>query len=273
MTPEKALQAAAALLAKASHAVAFSGAGVSAESGIPTFRDPGGVWDRLNPAEVGDTRGLLAALEKKPEKLVAMFMELLAVFDAAAPNPGHKALFDLEGLGILKSVITQNIDNLHQEAGNTHVIEMHGNGFRFRCLSCRNRRTHDRHALIYQVKERLASLPDFSPASIFSAMPVCDLCGSGMRPDVVMFGETVMEIENAFVQARSCDVILALGTSGVVVPAAQIPAEAKAAGAGVIVINPNENGFARVCDIYIPMKTGQALPLIVEQIKKIRSGS
>lgn len=273
MTPDRAIQEAAALLAKASHAVAFSGAGISAESGIPTFRDPGGVWDRLNPAEVGDTQGLLASLEKNPEKLVAMFAELLAVFDAAMPNPGHRALFDLERMGTLQSVITQNIDNLHQEAGSTQVIEMHGNGFRFRCLSCRNRRSHERHALIGQVREKLGALPDFSTASMLSAMPVCDLCGSAMRPDVVMFGESVMEIEAAFAQARSCDVMLALGTSGVVVPAAQVPAEAKAAGAGVIVINPNENGFARVCDIYIPMKTGQALPRIVEQIKKIRKGA
>ncbi|MFZ5562630.1 MAG: SIR2 family NAD-dependent protein deacylase [Thermodesulfobacteriota bacterium] len=273
MTPEKTIREAAALLARASRAVAFSGAGISAESGIPTFRDPGGVWDRLNPAEVGDTQGLLATLEKRPEKLVAMFVELLTVFDAAAPNPGHSALFDLERMGILRSVITQNIDNLHQEAGNTRVIEMHGNGFRFRCLSCRNRRSHDRHDLIRQVKDRLASLPDFSTASIFSVMPECDLCSSLMRPDVVMFGETVMEIEEAFAQAASCDVMLALGTSGVVTPAAQIPAGAKAAGAKVIVINPNENGFTRVCDIYIPMKTGEALPLIVEQIRKIRNGA
>ncbi|MDY6831289.1 MAG: NAD-dependent deacylase [Thermodesulfobacteriota bacterium] len=273
MNQDNAIHEAAKVLAGASRAAVFSGAGVSAESGIPTFRDPGGVWDRLNPAEVGDTQGLLASLEKNPEKLVAMFMELLAVFDTAAPNPGHRALFDLERMGILQAVITQNIDNLHQEAGNTQVIEMHGNGFRFRCLSCRARRSHERHALIRQVKERLAALIDFSPASIFAAMPECDLCGSGMRPDVVMFGETVMEVENAFAAARACDVMLALGTSGVVTPAARIPAEAKASGAKVIVINPNENGFTRVCDIYIPMKTGQALPRIVEQVKKIRSGS
>ncbi|OQX61167.1 MAG: hypothetical protein B5M56_09860 [Desulfococcus sp. 4484_241] len=259
---------AAKIIAGASRAVAFCGAGISAESGIATFRDPGGLWDRLDPVKTGSTRGLIDTLARTPEKVVPVFVDLLDALGAAQPNPGHKALAELERMGILASVITQNIDNLHQEAGNTRVIEVHGNGFRLRCLSCGNIETRDRRELIRETKEKLTSVSGYDLDTLFSLMPVCTECGSVMRPDVVMFGEPVMHMTQAFAEARACDVMLALGTSGAVQPAAWIPVEAKQAGARVIVINPNEDSFSAVSDIYVPMKTGEALPMIVELVKK-----
>jgi NAD-dependent deacetylase len=272
MEIEKQIQAAAEILAGAKNAAASCGAGISAESGIATFRDAGGVWDRMNPAEVGTTGGLVDTLSRKPEKLIPFFLELLDTFEKAEPNPAHLALAELEQMGILKTVITQNIDNLHQESGSTGVIEVHGNGFRFACLSCSNVDSGDRRKLIVETRTKLTGLSDYSLSSLSTVLPTCNECGTMMRPDVVMFGEMVKDIPKAFGAAQKSDVMLAIGTSGVVYPAAYLPFEAKEAGARVIVVNPNENPFARICDAYIPMKAGEAMPRVVEAVKAIRKG-
>jgi len=264
---------AASILAKAENVVASTGAGISAESGIATFRDPGGVWERLNPAEVGTTTGLVNALDKNPEKLMPMLIELLDAFEQAEPNAGHVALADLEKLDIIKTIITQNIDNLHQEAGNTRVIEVHGNGFRLYCAACGRREDRDRKMVLREAKEKINALSRYSLAAFMEVLPGCGDCGAMMRPDVVMFGETVQGLPAAFEAARTCDVMMALGTSGVVYPAAYFPFEAKQAGAGVIVINPNENPFYAVSDAYIPLKAGEALPEIVAAVRQIQGDS
>ncbi|MFP4447002.1 MAG: SIR2 family NAD-dependent protein deacylase [Desulfosudaceae bacterium] len=264
------IRQAAEILARASNAAASSGAGISAESGIATFRDVGGVWDRLNPAEVGTTEGLMCALEQNAGRFVPFFLELLTALEEAEPNPGHVALADLEAMGILKTVITQNIDNLHQEAGSTTVVEVHGNGFRLRCLSCERTVAHPRKELLRETRNSITTLAEYSLSAFIELMPRCDYCGSVMRPDVVMFGESVRALPLAFEAAANCDVMLALGTSGVVFPAANLPYEAKKSGARVIVVNPHENAFSRVSDVYVPMKTGEALPQIVAAVKEIR---
>lgn len=261
---------AARILAGAQNAVASSGAGISAESGIATFRDRGGLWERLNPAEVGTTAGLISALNTRPEKYVTVFMELLDALEQAEPSAGHRALFDLERMGIIKTVITQNIDNLHQEAGNTRIIEVHGNGFRFFCTACGYREERDRKPLLREVKARIGALPAYSLAAFLEVLPKCVHCCAAMRPDVVMFGETVQGLPAAFEAVRTCDVMLTMGTSGVVYPAAYFPFEAKQAGAHVIVINPNENPFYAVSDVYLPLKAGEALPRIVAAVRQIR---
>lgn len=270
MSTQRAIQKTAEILANTDNVVVSSGAGMSAESDIATFRDPGGIWDRLDPAEVGTTQGLINTLSTNAAGLVPMFMELLDAFDAAAPNPGHFALADMEKMGIVRTVITQNIDNLHQEAGNTRVIEVHGNGFRLLCRTCKSRVSRDRRELIRNIKQKLMALTDYSLTNLMTVIPSCECCGSMMRPDVVMFGETVQGLPAAFTAARQCAAMLAIGTSGVVYPAAALPFEAKENGAAVIVINPNENAFADVSDVYIPMRAGKALPQIVEAIKKIK---
>lgn len=270
MTPTNVIRKAAELLAGATNAVASCGAGISAESGIATFRDPGGVWEKLNPAEVGTTRGLLNTLRSAPAKLIPFFIDLLDAFERAEPNPAHLALGELERMGILSTVVTQNIDNLHQEAGSTDVIEVHGNGFRLSCTNCGGIQERERKPLIREIKEKIRSMHDFSLSSIMTMMPACDRCRSIMRPDVVMFGETVKDIPRAFAAVRRCDVLLAIGTSGVVYPAAYLPFDARDAGARVIVVNPNENAFAAVSDVYVPMKAGKAMPEIVRIVKEIQ---
>lgn len=268
-TWDKEIDEAASILSRSTRAVASCGAGISAESGIATFRDPGGVWDRLDPAEVGTVDGLINTLERDAKKLIPIFLGMLDSFEQAEPNPGHMALAELEGMGIVKTVITQNTDNLHQEAGSTRVIEVHGNLCRMVCLSCGRKRWLERKSLIRDVKDRLKSLRRYTLTDLMSLAPQCVLCGSMMRPDVVMFGEAVQKLPEAYGAVQECDTMMVLGTSGVVYPAAYFPFEAQKRGARVIVINPTENAFERVTDVYIPMKTGEALPLIVNRIREL----
>jgi NAD-dependent deacetylase len=261
------IRRAANILANAKRVVASCGAGISAESGIATFRDPGGVWETLNPAQVGTAGGLMNTLTSAPQKLIPFFIELLETFKKAEPNPAHLALGELERMGILTTVITQNIDNLHIEAGNTNVIEVHGNGFRIRCISCGSVERMERKKLITETLKKVKKMTEFTLESVAALLPMCRNCLSPTRPDVVMFGEMVMDIPQAFSAADKCDVLLAIGTSGVVYPAAYLPFNAKKAGAKVIVINPNENPFFEVSDVYIPMKAGEAMGEILKDIK------
>jgi NAD-dependent deacetylase len=267
---EKEIEAAVSILSGAKRACASSGAGISAESGIPTFRDPGGLWDEINPIEAGTAAGLVNVLEKNADKIIPIFLKMLDSFEQAEPNPGHIALFDLEKMGILKTVITQNVDNLHREAGNTDLIEVHGNLFRMVCMRCGWLKTVDRKSYVGSIREKLISFTVYDFNSMISLADICEQCDSIMRPDVVMFGEAVKGLQRAFSASLNADVMLVLGTSGVVYPAASFPIEAKNAGARVIVINPTENGFQNYSDVYIPMKTGEALPIIVSKIRENR---
>ena len=257
---------AAEVFKKSRKLVTFSGAGMSAESGIPTFRDPGGIWDQFDPEEVGTGPGLLNTLSRMPEKILAFANETIRVFLQARPNPGHLALGTLEQIGILRSIITQNVDNLHQEAGNKNVIEMHGNLFRQRCLACGTKKPFGREEFLGRVKSALAEIKRFDLPSILEMLPKCD-CGSPMRPDVVMFGEAVQGLYESFQEADACDAMLVLGTSGVVYPAAALPQKAKESGAMVIEINPGDSAYFGVADIRLRGKTGEILPRIVEKIQ------
>lgn len=263
------IQKAAELLLGSNDTAAFCGSGVSAESGISTFRDPGGIWDRLDMNEVGTAGGLFATLGNNPGKLVPIFFELLDTLEKAAFNPGHEALAWLQSRARLRTIITQNVDNLQQEAGSDAVIEVHGNLFDMVCLSCGKKQKFARRPLVHEIREKMKRMRDMSLAGLVSLVPRCESCGSLMRPDVVMFGEAVKEMPRTFELARECDVMLVLGTSGVVYPAAELPYEAMRAGAKIVVINPHENAFFDICDVYIPMKTGEALPAIVEKVRSM----
>lgn len=260
------IERAAQVFRKTRKLVTFSGAGMSAESGIPTFRDPGGIWDQFDPEEVGTGPGLLDTLSRTPEKIRAFADETISVFLKAQPNPGHLALGTLEQMGILKSIITQNVDNLHQEAGNKSVIEIHGNLFRQRCLACGAKKSFGREEYLKKVRTALAELARVDLSSIMEILPKCD-CGSPMRPDVVMFGEAVQGLSESFEEAEGCEAMLVLGTSGVVYPAAALPQRAKETGATVIEINPGESAYVGVTDIRLQGKTGEILPRIVEKIR------
>jgi NAD-dependent deacetylase len=177
----------------------------------------------------------------------------------------------MEQMGILTKIITQNVDSLHQEAGVSEVIEVHGNIFRMRCLSCGAKKQLKRKEFIRDIRDKLVNLKSFTFASLTSMAPACENCSFMMRPDVVMFGEAVQQLPRASKAAKECDAMMVLGTSGAVYPAAYFPIEAKHNGSKIIVINPTENAFTEVSDVYIQMKAGKALPLIVEQIKKSAS--
>ncbi len=264
-----AFQKAAKLIAESRHIVAFTGAGISAESGIPTFRDPGGIWDQFDPDEVGTTGGLIATLSQRPEVIRDFLLKTVEIFEQAKPNPGHIGLKELEDLGLLKVVITQNIDNLHQEAGSSNVIEVHGNLFRARCLSCGRKQQLNKKELLARTRKILEEDPRPAPQKLLEILPHCPYCQSYTRPDVVMFGEPVQQLPEAFQAASSCDLMLVLGTSGVVYPAAALPYQAYENKAKIIEINPTDNYYSSITDVYLSETAAKAMPKLVDLVKDL----
>lgn len=240
------LEMAAELLAGARHGVALTGAGVSAESGIPTFRGEGGLWTRYDPVKVSSIETFLA----DPASYWVVSRERGRAALAALPNAGHRALAALEAAGHLEAVVTQNTDGLHGDAGSKRVIELHGSGREVECLDCGRREPRA------EVQARLDS----------EMPPLCRHCG-GMRlkPTVVLFGEAMppQAIQEAFDLASRADVLLVVGTSLVVFPAADVPRVALRAGARVIVVNAEPTPFDRFAEVVIHGLSGEALPRIV----------
>jgi len=259
---------AAEILAGTRKAAAFTGAGTSAESGIPTFRDPGGLWDRFDPEEFGTIQGILNVINRQPETIRGFLLDTIEIFEKAKPNPGHYALAELEEMGILHTVITQNIDNLHTEAGNTDVLEVHGNLFRARCISCGRRYPLKKEDFLKNARRLVSEQQGFGLDKILSIMPKCE-CGGITRPDVVMFGEPVQVLNQSFQAASSCEVMLVLGTSGVVYPAAALPHQAKEAGAKLIEINPTGNYYRGVTEVFIQEASGEGMPKVMERVRKL----
>lgn len=266
---EEEIRRAAEILSRAERGVVFSGAGMSAESGIPTFRDPGGLWDRFDPSLVGTAEGIMSLFAQGGGIIRQLAGELLQTFEKVRPNEGHVALAELERMGIVKSVVTQNVDSLHRDAGNTRVFEVHGNLYRNRCVTCGNRFFPSKEEIFRQLKEIAEGPGPLSLQDVLDRVPKCE-CGGMSRPDVVMFGEAVQVMPESFAEARNCDVMLVLGTSGVVYPAALVPREARGIGAKLIEVNPAENAFASMTDVFIQEKTAVALPRVVAEVKKIR---
>ena len=224
-------------------AVALTGAGISVESGIPAFRGSQGLWAKYDPAEYAT----IGAFLRDPEKVWRMLTEMTALCRGAAPNPAHAGLSDLEGMGILRAVITQNVDGLHQAAGSRNVIEYHGNMESLVCVSCWKQ---------YPTRERWAG----------GAVPACD-CGQILKPNVVLFGEPIpwLAQERAEEEARTCGVLLVVGTSAQVSPACDIPRIAKKAGAAVVEINPEETPLTTsVTNVHIPGAASEILRCLVE---------
>ncbi len=243
---EHTLQQAAAAVRNAKHAIAVTGAGMSAESGIPTFRDTGGIWEKY-PIEEYAT--IYAYLEN-PHKVWKFWTELAAMTHDCGPNPGHVALAALEQRGKLHAVITQNIDNLHQMGGSKHVIEYHGNARRLRSMTSNYSEPLD---------------PDNMPAT----PPHCP-AGGLMKPDVIMFGEMIPEeaLVNAEREARRADVVIVVGTSAQVFPAAQLPVTAKHHGAKIIEVNIEQTDFTTegITDYFLHGPAGVMLPQLAEAV-------
>ena len=203
---------------EAKKGIAFTGAGISVESGIPDFRGPSGLWEKFDPMEYAT----IEAFCSNPQKVWTMIKEMGSLLEKSRPNPAHLALAELEQMGFLSSIVTQNIDDLHQAAGSKKVIEFHGSGKRFTCMNCG------------KACDRREVKLDFLPPRCF--------CGGVLKPDIVFFGEPIpwkahTEAQN---EAGSCDLMLVIGTSAVVSPACDLPVIAKRRGAKVVEINLEE---------------------------------
>ena len=243
------VERAAALLATAHHAVALTGAGVSAESGIPTFRGEGGLWTKYDPVKVASIDSFLA----DPASYWRVSKERGTVALSARPNAGHDALAAMEAAGHLVAVVTQNTDGLHQVSGSRRVIELHGSGRTVQCLECGKLEPRA------QVQARLeVEMP-----------PRCPNCGGTfLKPTVVLFGEPMPTdaINEAFDLARQADVMLVVGSSLVVYPAADVPLVAIQSGARLIVINAEPTPFDRFASVVIHGRSGEVLPEIARLI-------
>lgn len=239
--------------------VAFTGAGISAASGISTYRDSGGLWDRYG------TQGILNVLAKHPHKTHEILDGFFSALEKAQPNPAHLVLAQLEEMGHIKAVITQNVDNLHREAGSKCVYELHGNLFRLRCMTCGKKQTLQRKAFFEMIRPVLDRADTLSLEALLTSFPVCD-CGGMTRPDFVSFGEPVQDLPEARTAAQTCDVMLIIGTSGLVYPAAALPKIAKSAGAYLIEINWKESELSSLCNLSIRSRATEALPQIFKYL-------
>lgn len=244
---------AADIIEKSSTLVAFTGAGISTESGVPDFRSPGGIWDRYDP-DLFTIQRFRFDPKDTWKKMLEIGREMLN--EGIKPNPGHLALAELEELGILKAVITQNVDNLHQEAGNTpeQVIELHGNLRGLECTGCGKKSGSAEDALEKGEEE----IP-----------PICGECGSVMKPAAVFFGEQLPR--RALLRAESLasesDAFLVVGSSLTVHPAASFPPKAARTGADLIIVNRDPTPIDDMADVVIHGDAGKALPEIVRKIR------
>lgn len=240
-------------LATAERAVALTGAGVSAESGLATFRGAAGLWERFRPEELASPD----AFRRHPERVWSWYAERYRQAAAAAPNPAHRSLGRFSDLFPFFTLVTQNVDRLHQRAGSEGVIELHGNLMRARCGGCGEE---------VEMAEAVAR-SDREP-------PRC-ACGGRLRPAVVWFGEPLpaRELSRAASEAARCDLLVAAGTSGTVFPAAGLIEVAHRAGALVIEVNPEPTGFSGLADLRLAAPAGRALPALAEAIERCRRPS
>jgi NAD-dependent deacetylase len=232
--------------------VFFTGAGASTESGIPDFRSPGGIWSHFDPEDFTLDRFLHSHASRKKQWEFLLGAKEIRL---AKPNHTHLAIAALEKGGWSCSIITQNIDGLHQKAGSDpkHVFELHGNMDYVTCIKCRNRYPTE------WVIERNSGLRD---------VPDCDYCGGILKPDVVFFGENLPQdvLDAAIYCACHCDLFIVLGSSLVVYPAAHMPMYAKEKGAKLAIVNLEETSYDGFADLVIHGKTGTVMKSILAEI-------
>lgn len=248
---------AVSIIRDSKYLIVLVGAGLSKESGIPTFRGPGGIWTKYGEPPMNGFQEFLNdpnqywlnQIERDNEEN-GPSAEMRKTLAVAVPNPGHIALATLEEIGILKFTITQNIDNLHFRAGNVKVVEIHGNRYKLRCIECGLRVNRD----------------DFL---IDDYPPHCPECGGLIKGDGVMFGEPIPAqwLSTCYDQVNLCDAMLLVGTSGTVFPAASFPEIAKRQGAKLIEVNPLDTSLSSLCDVIIRSPSAEALPIILQELK------
>ena len=228
-----------------SRIVVLTGAGISEESGIPTFRGKGGLWEKYNPAEVA----IAEAMMLRPKKVWEMHDTLRQTLAKSKPNPGHFAIAELEKMFKNVTVITQNVDNYHQDAGSKNVLELHGNAWRVKCT-----------------EEDKSWIDKTVP---YKELPPKCRCGANLRPGVVFFNEPLDQdiLNAAFKTSRSADIMFVIGTSYVVMPAAYLPVLAKESGAVLIDINIEYSPIATFPDASLIGKSGEILPELIKRLK------
>jgi NAD-dependent deacetylase len=242
---------------RARHVAALTGAGLSVESGIPPFRGPGGLWTKHGEPPLNGFEEFLrdpkAAWEARLNPRGPM-RELWNTLRAAAPNDGHRAFVEMERLGVLRCLITQNVDDLHRMAGSSLLVEIHGNYTLVRCLDCGRRRHRD--------EIDLTTLP-----------PICESCGGVVKSDTVSFGEPIPDdvLERCRETARDCDCMIVAGTSATVYPAAQFPIEVRERGGVLIEVNPYPTELTPWCTVSLRGPAGTVLPELVSRIDAIRA--
>jgi NAD-dependent deacetylase len=250
------IQRAADIIAGSRSLAILTGAGVSRESGVPTYREAQiGVWAKYDPQQLATPHAYLS----DPGLGWSWYLHRRELMSSVKPNPGHHALVELEQIVPEMIVLTQNIDGMHHVAGSKDIVELHGNLLRTKCFDdCQGAPTIiDLETVDYDDK-----LP-----------PPCPHCGAYLRPDVVWFTEMLVpdDLNRAIQTSQSCDVMLVVGTSGVVQPAASMPFHAKRSGATVIDVNPEPSQITPIADVFLQGPSGEVLPRVVDAVKKLRS--
>jgi NAD-dependent deacetylase len=244
---EKMIGKAARMLCDSRLTLALTGAGISVESGIPDFRSPGGVWERYDPAEYGT----IWAFRADPVKVWHMIREMSEMVNRAQPNPAHLGLAQLQSWGLLHTIITQNIDSLHQRAGASRVVEYHGSSRTLSCLSCERR---------------------FKAEAVAGVVPPRCVCAEILKPDVVFFGEPIPleALRESQRLASSCETLLVIGTSAEVAPANSLPQTAKVAGARIVEINVQPTVLtSSFTDIFLQGKAGAIVTRLVDEVRRL----
>jgi len=247
---EKLIQKAADIILDSNLTLALTGAGISVESGIPDFRSAGGLWSIYDPAEYAT----IDAFHRDPDKVWNMLREMNALVENAKPNQAHTGLGELEAMGLLQYIITQNVDNLHQEGGSRNVIEYHGNSSTLSCLWCGAR---------YSSAEKRAE-----------RTPRCS-CGKTLKPDVIFFGEEIpaAAMNLSFQLASSADVLLIVGTSATVSPANTIPLMVKKRGGRLIEINKEKTYLTgHLTDVFLEGSAGETIPSLLTRVRDLKKG-
>jgi len=244
----KAVEKIAGLIRESRRAIAFTGAGISTESGIPDFRSPGGIWSRYQPVLYQD----FLRSEDARRRYWQMKKEGYYELKRARPNEGHRALARLEAEGKIAAVITQNIDGLHQEAGSRRVLELHGTSRHCICLDCQARFDPD------EIQQRLEAGVE---------IPQCGICGGLLKSATVSFGQSLPAdvLAEAFELSMSTDLVLALGSSLVVEPACSIPLQAKNNGARLVIVNHADTPLDSLADIVVHRSIGEILSGVVRE--------